>query len=209
MPTLITPRMLFLHVPKTGGTWVSAALAAAGVEFAPLWTRLGPGSRGHATLEQCRAYRDDRFSFAYVRHPLDLLRSRWAGSMRDGWPENRLLHAARADDFATFAERVVARYPGFMSRRFEEFTGPADAPISFVGRYETLVDDLVRALEGAGERFDEAAVRGQAPLNRNDYTNHQAVYDLPLARLVAESEHVAITRWYAEDPLPARLLRPA
>jgi hypothetical protein len=207
MPTLLTPRMLFLHVPKTGGTWVAAALQAGGVEYERLWTRLGPGSRGHATLEQARAHAD-RFTFAFVRHPLDILRSRWAGSMRDGWPESRLLHDARSDDFATFVDRVVELHPGFVGARFEEFTGPPEAPISFVGRYESLVDDLVRALDLAGEDYDLAALRGQPPANDSDYAADAALYDLPLASRVVEAEHAAIRRWYADDPIPARLLRP-
>ena len=71
MATLITPRTRFLHIPKTGGTWVTLALQVAGVPCQIVWTRLGPGSRGHATLEQTTAY-SDRFTFAFVRHPLDL-----------------------------------------------------------------------------------------------------------------------------------------
>lgn len=208
MTTLITDRILFLHVPKTGGTWVAAALAHAGVAYEPLWTRLGPGSRGHATLAQSSAY-TDRFSIAFVRHPLDLLRSRWAGSVRDGWPDNRLLNDARSDDFPTFARRVVDLHPGFMSKRFEEFTGPPDAPVSFVGRYESLVDDLVRALDASGERYDEASLRSLAPRNVSDYVSSPTVYDRTLAQLVVDSEEDAITRWYAHDPLPASLVSSA
>jgi hypothetical protein len=206
MSALVTPRLLFLHVPKTGGTWVQVALKAAGVRGETIWTRLGPGSRGHATLVEARAF-TDRFTFAFVRHPLDLYRSRWAGAMRDGWPENRMLHGMRSDDFPTFVRQVIERHPGFLTKRFEDFTGPRNAPISFVGRYESLVDDLVRALKQAGEEFDESALRAHSPANRNDYTKHQAHYDRALAEQVIESEHGAIQRWYAGDPLPARFVR--
>jgi hypothetical protein len=203
--TLVTPRTLFLHIPKTGGTWVTAALQAAGVPCEMLWTRLGPGSRGHATLREAYAYAD-RFTFAFVRHPLDMYRSRWAGSIRDGWPESRLLHDARSDHFPTFVENVIDLHPGFVGRRFAEFTGPPEAPIAFVGRYESLVDDLVRALTQAGEEHDEDALRAQSPANVNDYTEHRALYDVALAQRVIETEREAMLRWYADDPLPARLL---
>lgn len=208
MPTLITERMLYLHVPKTGGTWVAAALRAAGVSYQALSTRLGPGSRGHANLEEARAY-TDRYTVAFVRHPLDVYRSLWANSMRDYWPEGRQLADAPADDFATSADRLIALGPGFVSKLFTEFTGPPEAPISFVGRYESLADDLVRALDAAGEPHDEAALRAVAPVNTNDYTRHEAVYDLTLAERVARAEQESITRWYASDPIPARLLQPA
>lgn len=203
--TLITPRTLFLHVPKTGGTWVTAALQAAGVPCEMLWTRLGPGSRGHATLDEARAHAH-RFTFAFVRHPLDMYRSRWAASVQAGWPENRLLHDARSDDFPTFVQNVIDRHPGFVGRRYAQFTGPPASPIAFVGRYESLADDLTRALAQAGETYDEDALRAHPPANVNDYDRHPAVYDRVLAQRVIEAEHDAIGRWYADDPLPAGLV---
>jgi hypothetical protein len=79
MATLITPRMLFLHLPKTGGSWATAAMLAAGVpavrpEALPF----------HATRRESSAY-GDRFTFAFVRHPLEYWRSYWAYRMREGW----------------------------------------------------------------------------------------------------------------------------
>jgi hypothetical protein len=185
---------------------VTLALQAAGVPCQIVWTRLGPGSRGHATLEQTRTY-SDRFSFAFVRHPLDLYRSRWAANTRDGWPMNRFLHDARSDDFPGFVSQVVERHPGFAGTHFAEFTGPPEAEITFVGRYETLVDDLVRALDAAGEDYDQQALRSYAPTNRGDYELHGANYDLALAERVVEAERDAILRWYKDDPLPQRLLQ--
>jgi hypothetical protein len=206
MGTLLTPRTRFLHVPKTGGTWVGLALQAAGVPCQPLWTRFGPGSRGHATLEQTQTYAD-RFTFAFVRHPLDLLRSRWAASMDAGWPENRLLHDARSDDFPRFVQRVIERHPGFIGTHLTSYTGSVEAPISFIGRFESLVDGLVMALDQAGEDYDEAALRARVPANLSDYRRHEAFYDPGLAEQVRQAERDAILRWYPDDPLPASLIR--
>jgi hypothetical protein len=205
MATLITPRTRFLHIPKTGGTWVTLALQVAGVPCQIVWTRQGPGSRGHATLEQTKAY-SDRFTFAFVRHPLDLYRSRWAANTKDGWPMNRFLHDARSEDFPGFVDQVVKRHPGFAGKHFAEYTGPPEAEISFVGRYETLVADLVRALDEAGEKYDEEALRSYAPANRSDYVRNSANYDRALAERVIEAEQDAILRWYKDVPLPERLL---
>jgi len=207
MSALVTERTLFLHTPKTGGTWVTVALKAAGVSYDRIWTRLGAGNRGHPTLAEAAAFRD-RFTFAFVRHPLDLYRSFWADNMRVGWPTNRPFYDLRSDDFPTYVNRILARHPGFFSQHLEEFTGPPEAPIPFVGRYESLRDDLVRALALAGEEFDEAGLRAVPPANRNDYAKHQAKYDRALAERVVESERQSIQRWYAGDPLPARVLKP-
>lgn len=197
MTTLLTPKTRFLHAPKTGGTWVTAALAAAGVPCQPLWMRFGSGRRGHAALEQTQAYQD-RFTFAFVRHPLELYRSRWAASVTVGWPHDRALHYARSDDFATFVTRVIDHEPGYLTRHLEQFTGPPDRPISFIGRYESLVEDLVRALTEAGEDFDEVALRAVAPTNQSDYTEHRAIYDEALRQRVLGTEAGSIERWYAE-----------
>ncbi len=112
--------------------------------------------------------------------------------MAAGWPAGRLLDDCRSDDFATFIANVISRHPGFASRRYEEFTGPPSAEITFVGRFEQLVDDLVRALTLAGEEFNEAAVRAHAPANRNDYVEHPATYDRALAEAVVEAECASV-----------------
>jgi hypothetical protein len=197
--------MLFLHAPKTGGTWVTVALEAVGISYERIWTRLGAGNRGHPTLLESATF-TDRFTFAFVRHPLDLYRSFWADNMRVGWPPNRPFYDLRSDHFPTYVDRILRQHPGFFSEHLEEFTGPPEAQIAFVGRYESLVDDLVRALSLAGEEFDEARLRAIPPANRNDYARHHATYDRALADRVVESEQQAIQRWYAGDPRPARVL---
>jgi hypothetical protein len=75
MPTFLTKRMIFVHVPKTGGSWMTQAVKSAGV---PTWAPDPLGDRsysehGHADLRDVGV--SDRFSVAFIRHPLDWWRS--------------------------------------------------------------------------------------------------------------------------------------
>ena len=89
---LVLPRSLFVHVPKTGGTWVRAAIAAAGIdahESGP------PETHDHFGVFDLPAdLLAGRFTFGFVRHPVDWLKSRWAWAVLSGFPD-KLNHRAR------------------------------------------------------------------------------------------------------------------
>jgi hypothetical protein len=208
MPTLITPRTRFLHVPKTGGTWAWRALQAANVPL-ELLDRPSNGVLGwHCGLDQTEDYAD-RFTFAFVRHPLAWWRSFWGNRMRHGWePDHAIDSRARSDDFNDFIEQVVENLPGHFGERLSSYIGPPEAPITFVGRYENVVEDLVRALRLAGEVFDEQALRHHAPENVGDYERFPAHYRPQLAVALAAVEHETIERFYPRQPVPADLLEP-
>jgi hypothetical protein len=197
----VTPRVRFLHVPKTGGSWATDAMCAAGVpavhpEPSPI----------HAILADSREY-EDRFTFAFVRHPLEYWRSYWAYRVRTGWnPEHKLDRAAASDKFDEFIEGVIAIDPGGASSLFEHFVGPAENEISFVGRHERLVDDVCQALRIAGETFDEHTLRSYPRVNASDYVSTRALYSRSLAERLAAVEQAAIDRFYPWEPIPQRLL---
>lgn len=195
-----------MHVPKTGGTWVTGALAAAGVPTEPL-LRPRPGViPGHADLALTEDY-GERFTFAFVRHPLDWWRSFWGHRMRLGWePDHAIDSRARSDDFNEFVAMVAERLPGHLGERYSNYIGLPDAPISYIGKYESLVDGLVTALTQAGEAFDEGAIRAHPRANTNDYSRFPAVYRRGHALALAESEKATIERFYRNDPIPAQLL---
>src|ERR1700756_3387567 len=106
MATFLTEKSAYIHLPKTGGTWVMHAVRAVGIPtFAP--DPLGDqhySSHGHAGLRDIHV--GDRLSIAFVRHPLDWWRSYWADRMRRGWMrENGIDVAAASDDFNDFVGR--------------------------------------------------------------------------------------------------------
>jgi hypothetical protein len=166
-------------------------------------------SPAHADLAATSDY-GDRYTFAFVRHPLDWWRSFWAFRMRRGWqPGHPIDSRASSPDFDEFIGQVLEHLDGHLAERFGSYIGPPEAPISFIGRFESLIDDLVRALTAAGERFDEALLRAHPPSNVSDYDRFPAAFDPELARRLAQSEHAIIERFYAHDPIPGRLVRKA
>jgi hypothetical protein len=193
-------------VPKTGGNWVQSALSAAGVPL-QLLERAQPGVvSAHAGLAATADYAD-RFTLAYVRHPLDWWRSFWVYRMRTGWVDGHSIDAnAHSSDFNEFIAQVVTRLPGHLEHRFAMYIGERRHPISYIGRCETLLDDLVDALRSAGEPFDEAALRAQPPVNVGDYRRFPALYEPELAVALARAEQSLIGRFYPDDPVPQHLV---
>ena len=202
MASLITDRMRFLHLPKTGGTWVTQAIWAAGVDAVR-----PPSMPFHADLAETAAY-DGRFTFACVRHPLEFWRSYWAYRMRDGWhPESEIDAAAASPDLNEFARRVAASLPGAAGALYEAFVGAPGAEIDFIGRHERLADDVCTALRLAGEPFDERALRRHPAVNTSEYSGAAAWFEPDVARALARSERAAIERFYPFEPIPRRLVR--
>jgi hypothetical protein len=184
---LIFRNAVFLHVPKTGGSWVKAAVLRAGLQFEEY---LVDGDI-HGDLSYC-PFRS-RFLFAFVREPCSLYQSYWRYKARAGWDERNPFDVdCAAPTFEGFVENVVRLEPAWCSRMFEDYVGPPEGEIGFVGRFESLADDLVRALRLAHESFDERLIRETAPTN---VSAGLAVCPPGLIAEIRASERRAITRF--------------
>lgn len=187
---LILPRSVFLHVPKTGGSWVRKAIEAAGVPC----TAFSLGSNHHPGLKDCPA--PEKFKFAFVRHPVSLYRSYWQYKMTYGWdPLNDIDNHCKSTDFPSFVRNVASTFPGAYGKNLDEIVGKPDRQIEFVGKYENLREDLVTALQLAQEDFDEAIIRNLPPYNVSDKKSYPAVYTDELRALVCEVEAEVLQRF--------------
>jgi hypothetical protein len=187
---LILPRSCFLHVPKTGGSWVKKAIVAAGI---PAREHSIDGYT-HLGLEHCPP--GCGFRFAFVRNPLSLYKSYWQFKMTVGWdPANALDQHCQSDDFHVFVRRVLETAPGVYAAALRDFVGPVEAPIEFIGRYENLVEDLVTALTLAGEVFDASAIRALPPYNVSNKQKAPASYSPELEAAVRRSEAEVFQRF--------------
>ena len=198
---LIQANALFLHIPKTGGTWVEEALKAGGIatEYAQA---LDTVSWRHAL--RYHLTQNFRFAFTFVRHPLSWYESWWkfqAGiwtRYEPGvWHPQRVLERCAADDFSAFIRLCLEHEPAYVSRLYEWYIGPPGLEcVDLVCRYEDLADDLVRVLRRLGYDFDEAALRRQAPANVSRKLAGKPVWDPGLRQRVLELEAPAIRRFY-------------
>lgn len=187
---LILPNSCFLHVPKTGGSWVKKAILAAGI---PAREHSIDGYT-HLGIVDCPE--PAKFRFAFVRNPLALYRSYWQFKMTVGWDAaNALDQRCQSDDFGVFVQNVLDAYPGIYARTLHDFVGPPEAPIEFVGRYENLVEDLVTALSLAGEHFDAAAIRTLPPYNVSNKQKAPANYTPQLEAAVRAAEAEVFERF--------------
>jgi hypothetical protein len=148
MATAILPNSRFLHIPKTGGSWVCTVLEKSGIgELA--FTKLPHPIRRTSPGQGL-------FTFAFVRHPLTWFQSYWKYKFKTGhWNPYRSLDAeCRANTFHQFLDNVIEKCPGFYSEYLLHFVGPPNNPIDFIGKQENLVEDLLTALDLAKEQYN-------------------------------------------------------
>jgi hypothetical protein len=176
-------RLLFVHVQKTGGLTVEAMLTKAIPDAEPIRV---PGGR-HAHYADALAARPDladRWSFGFVRNPWARMYS-WHAMVlrRKAAAESGNETMARRMKKMEFWHRVGTEFP-----EFEDFVlrGPdeidrlrtpqldylraGDREVDFIGRTESLDDDIATVFAHVGLPAPEAERRNAGP--PTDYRQH-------------------------------------
>src|SRR5437016_14645510 len=115
---LIKSKCLFLHIPKTGGTWVEEALKASGVETEYANVTGGVTWRHSLVNQYTENY---EFIFTFVRHPLTWYESWWKMQTSLSWPEwepeiwhpQRILGRCASNDFSDFIRSCIRYEPSY------------------------------------------------------------------------------------------------
>lgn len=168
-------KIVFYHIPKTGGIWAKEAMKKAGItlserrdfKFKQGLTHRSCWHRTHLTPENFESI--DLFSFCFIRHPVQWYKSFWGFRRRHRLrrPHKILIRQDPLEynwskDFNRFLSNMLDEFPdGYLTGLFKMFT----SHVNFVGKQENLVDDLVTALKTAGENFDEKKLRATEPKN--------------------------------------------
>ena len=195
MAVLLKNGGLFLHVPKTGGSWVKHVLRDQGVvkmewphphpdmERVLNYPRHYPRHYISKSLEYrtISLYNEinESYKFCFVRNPYSWYSSYWrywagldwefpggdesVSTMRRSWKPNSTLHSYRKDDFRSFMRTVLENYPGYLTQMYGWYAPPEE--INFVGRIESLVDDLLEALNQMDIDVDEEKIRSTRKVN--------------------------------------------
>ena len=184
---LILQNCRLLHTPKTGGSWANAAVKRSGCAFAETPLR-------HVELDQCPGL--GLFTIAFVRHPWHWWRSYWLFKRSNGWDLRNGFDVTCMDNhFERFLINVLEHAPGHCSRVFQKFVGREGHEISFVGLFEQLEDDLVRAMHAAGQKFDEQKLRETPRRNVGDYKAFSTRCSPEIRARIVEAEQQAFVRF--------------
>lgn len=187
---LILPNSCFIHVPKTGGSWVRKAIIASGIAC----EEYSVNGNCHIGYKDCPC--PDKFRFGFVRHPVSICRSYWQFKMGAGWDSsNQMDIDCQSDNFHEFIRKVLDKRPGSYGRSLTDLLGKGKTEIEYIGKYENLVEDLIEALTRAGEAFDERAIRGFPPINVSDKIRFPAELSAELEVEVVTAEIEVIQRF--------------
>jgi hypothetical protein len=199
---LLLTRSAMVHTPKTGGMWCYRVLFEQGLVRGNLQS---PGNYPHpSAAEVTQIVGPDMFLFAFVRHPVEWLRSYWAASciarglgverIRFGQSPWADFAACEAPTFLDFALTYLERCPGAVGRLFERYT----TGVAFIGRQETLQVDLAEALRLAGEPFDREQAAAVPAVNRASARGLGAIAELPrsIDDAIRAAERACLARYY-------------
>jgi hypothetical protein len=139
------PNSMFFHVGRTAGHWVRYVIKRMDIPTTEVGAFHDWPSRINMTTEQSK-----KLSFCFIRHPLDWLRSYWMHQMYHGWDDCSYSRYIKSDNFSEFLANAIEAYPsGPVSIVYAPFLDQC----SFIGRQESLVNDMVHVLGRARESF--------------------------------------------------------
>ena len=174
---LILPKSVFVHIPKTGGTWVRRAIEASmGIEKDSSEIEIDRvdkwGEKVHAKIKDIKRELgeslEDRFLFSFVRRPLDLLKSLYISKV---YPEIVDFDGEKEvnNDKISFKKFVYQRGPSFVTNLYTNYLQSPSGIfpyVDYIGRTENLKQDLIEALEMAGEDFDRQVIENMPPVRQ-------------------------------------------
>lgn len=148
---LLTDKATFLMIPRTATTWARQAMRNAGIKF----VETNPKHSAEVLPQNPPLKNVPAFRFTFTRDPATWLKSRWTlgkwdDSLSDFWDI----------DFAVFRERVN---DSMIDMYFKGYTRHCQ----YVGRMETIADNLVEALRMSGHDFDETELRETPRINES------------------------------------------
>jgi hypothetical protein len=243
MTSVLKNGAVFLHIPKTGGSWITRVLIELDLIAAPLghehtdWDRAFWNDRFHHDGKVLRSIlrrsvrsrralvriKPDCFRFCFVREPLKWYESRWRFEQSRNWKRmgdeldpykwhpNMMLSGLGSPDFNTFMHNVNKKRPGYLTEFYGWYVKPG---IGFVGKQESLQDDLIKAFALMKLEIDPARVRAVEPVNETPSSIPKPEWDPKIRRETLRLEYASYVRFgypVEEEQLgsaPKNVLRP-
>ena len=233
MALLLKNNAIFLHIPKTGGTFVTHVLEQLNL----IKDRVG---REHADFARVflhdRLHADDKvfrnlvrrrlgwlpkidpkaFSFCFVREPLSWYVSYWRFMESINWrqwgePKNpyhwhpkTALNGLGSPDFNEFMYKVNRKRPGFVSELYGWYN---HSEIQFVGKQENLREDLMKVLSRLYPELDIRETLYRVPMvNESPSAIKMPEWDPEIRRETLKLEYASYVRY--GYPIPNVNTRP-
>jgi hypothetical protein len=230
MSLLLRNGAVFLHVPKTGGTWTTRLLERLGLVQTAIgaphgdYERLFWYDRFHRDAKVFRNLLRRRlglipridpacFKFCFVREPLSWYVSWWRFMEGVGWwswgqegnpaewSPMSMLNDLGSPDFNTFMDNVNRKRPGFVTELYGWYTRPD----VFVGRQENLREDVLTALTLAGFDPDPLTIAAFPCVNQSPPAVPRPEWDPRVKRETLRLEYAAYIRYGYPVPVEAGL----
>lgn len=184
MATIILKNAIFMHVPKTGGTWIARNIEKQNLALKVI--------RQHPDLNKVRKRNKQEFVFGFVRDPLTWWQSYWGHRMRGGWRKNEIDNKCKSNDFNEFITNVVQHPELSCYYRFEKFLGSVENEVDFIGKFENIKKDLIKALTLANVSFDKNLIYKMRPINVGEV---KSPYNRTTKQLMLDFEQETIKRF--------------
>ena len=193
MPLVLSKsKSMFLHLPKTGGTWVRFALVKVGIAYKDYELE-------HATYEESKHLFPDSPRFTILRNPFDWYASFWAmRQIEDSWGGAWVIgHDCKSNNFNKFIGFCCLKHPGFLTNVYKEFAVEGVTVL----RTENLNTDLADYLESVDEKFDRDKLCSIEKVHRGaslEKYKTSVVYTEETRNLLADSEKELLTGGFVQ-----------
>lgn len=190
----------FLHIPKTGGTYVMQSLTSTFPVIWPIWS-LGHTKVYHESEEELKGYPlqgvtgkphkvdflKNKFIFTTVRNPYSWLVSYYNWHTHPAKKYDNKLTKKGFDFFLkTIAERdSKEKWPGKKMLFFQVFSTKGDLLIDWANRMETLDSDLEAMAKEKNLSYIKAEKQRVNPLSKKK--DYRSFYNSELTELVQKT----------------------
>lgn len=194
--SILLPNSIFIHIPKTGGSWVTEALTNCGLMTGE---EINYTSLKHEPAENVQHYHKPCFTF--IRNPLTWYQSRWSSPYHrsryfrnDTYHELDAITRKQLYNFQAWLTYVFKTTPTRKSIVGRFYTAQYQNTKNIIfGRYENLTEDLIRILKSLGESFDEKCIRNLSSVNERVTNNRYYTKNLLFEAI--EREQVTMNKF--------------
>ena len=193
---IILPKSVFVHIPKTGGTWVHAVLNKMDL--------IQNVVQIHATPNKFRKLIGDRLYFTFVRNPVTWYQSRWSGLYArnhhpvklKNQPGFEFINDDELNNFKLWADNVLERTS--LTLIYKNYLGENLDGCDFIGKTENLSNDLIEILTKTKENFNPDFAKTTEKENKSVFLNRY--YSKPLLEKVIDYNYDIMTKFgYSTD----------